>query len=110
MESAGLSLIPASVESAGLPLIPASVDSTMTPRYRPGSFYEIPLLKPSVWILDLIFANFGNPFWLVLADSGASGVQTSIPDDLTDLGTQTGALELVRDPFSIMFVKSVNDS
>ena len=43
---------------------------------------------PRVWILDLIFGNVGGPFWLILADSGASRPQKSIPDDLTDLGTQ----------------------
>ena len=47
-----------------------------------------PLLEPRVWILDVIFGDFGGPFWPILADSGASGHQTSIPDDLTDLGTQ----------------------
>ena len=46
------------------------------------------LLELRVWILDFVFGNFGGPFWLVLVDWGASGPQTSIPDDLTDLGTQ----------------------
>ena len=47
-----------------------------------------PLLEPRVWILDSIFGNFGGPFWPILAHSGASGLQKSIPDDLTDLGIQ----------------------
>ena len=47
-----------------------------------------PLLEPRVWILDPIFGKVGGPFWLILADSGASGHQKSIPDVLTDLGAQ----------------------
>ena len=34
------------------------------------------------------FWKFGGPIWPILADWGASGPQKSIPDDLTDLGTQ----------------------
>ena len=49
--------------------------------YRPGLLRN-PLLEPRVWILDLIFANFGGPFWL----SGPSRPQKSIPDGLTDFG------------------------
>ena len=51
-------------------------------------FLRNPLLEPRVWILDPVFGDFGGPFWLILADSGASGPQTSILDVLTDLGTQ----------------------
>ena len=47
-----------------------------------------PLLEPRVWILELIFENFGGPFWLIFIHSGPSRRQTSILDDLTDLGTQ----------------------
>ena len=47
-----------------------------------------PLLELRVWILELVFGNFGGPFWPILADWGASGPQQSILDDLTDLGTQ----------------------
>ena len=38
--------------------------------------------------MELIFGNIGGPFWRILVHSGASVPQKSIPDDLTDLGTQ----------------------
>ena len=44
-------------------------------------------IRARVWIWDLIFGNFWGTFWRILADSGASGPQKSIPDDPTDLGT-----------------------
>ena len=47
-----------------------------------------PLMEPKVWILELIFGKFGSPFWLILANSGASELRKLILDDLTDLGTQ----------------------
>ena len=47
-----------------------------------------PLLEPRVWILELIFGNFGGQFWPIFARSGPSRPEKSIPDDLTDLGTQ----------------------
>ena len=47
-----------------------------------------PLLEPRVWILELIFGNFGGPFCLILTDFGRSAPRKSIPDDPTDLGTQ----------------------
>ena len=47
-----------------------------------------PLVELRVWILDLVFGNSGTPSWPILADSGASGPQTSILEVLTDLGTQ----------------------
>ena len=53
-----------------------------------GLLLRNPLLELRVWILDLVFGNLGGPFWPILADWGASGPQKSIPDDLTDLGTQ----------------------
>ena len=54
-----------------------------------GLLLRNPLLEPRVWILDLVFGNFGGPFWPILAYSGASGPQKSILDVLTDLGTQS---------------------
>ena len=50
--------------------------------------FRNPLLEPRVWILDSIFGKFCGLFWLILPGSGASGLRKSIPDDLTDLGTQ----------------------
>ena len=53
-----------------------------------GLLLRNPLLEPRVWILELIFGNFGGPFWLIFVHSGPSRPQKSISDDLTDLGTQ----------------------
>ena len=39
----------------------------------------------------MFFGKFGGPLWHVLTDSGACGPQTSIPDGLTDLGTQNAS-------------------
>ncbi len=44
--------------------------------------------RGSQWIFEIVFANFGVLFWLILAHPGASGPQKTILDDLTDLRAQ----------------------
>ena len=68
-----------------------------------------PLLEPRVGILELIFGNFGGPFWLILADSGASGRQAMIPDDLMDLGTQNESSGACLRPNVGHFRRKVNE-
>ena len=40
----------------------------------------------------------GGPFWLVLVDSEVSRAEKSIPDDLTDLGTQNKSFGVCMTP------------
>ena len=56
------------------------IELNFQPCYRYGSF-----------IFELVLGIFWGPLWLIVADAGSSGPQPSIPDDLTDLGTQHGS-------------------
>ena len=64
--------------------------------YSSRSFQDMPTSGAEAW---LIYAGRFGIFW----------TSNSIPAYLTDLVCQ-GALELVRDPLSVMFARSVNDS
>ena len=52
---------------------------------HPSTALRNPLLKPSVWIFELILANFGAPFWLVFTGWEPSGPRNSILEGLTEL-------------------------
>ena len=93
------------MKAAKLPTLPEDDPDAIQARL----LLRNPLLEPSVWILELNFGNFGGPFWLIPAHSGASGRQKSIPDDLTDLGTQNESSRACLRPDFGDFVTSVND-
>ena len=54
-------------------------------RLRPKRAIRNPLLELRPWIFDLIFGDFGGPFWLVFTSWKLSGARISILEGLTEL-------------------------
>ena len=54
---------------------------------RPKRAIRNPLLRPRVWILDVVFGNYFGQFWSVTADRGSSGPQKLILEDMAALAT-----------------------
>ena len=52
---------------------------------HPGTATRNPVLQPRVWIVDLVFGNFGAPFCFVFTSGKLSGPRNLIPEGLTEL-------------------------